>query len=118
MNGRPQHDHINSRVVIAGSLAILCAVAAVAVIAGISARHWGFLYAGANAPLDFAVAEPKLLSAPRADRAKFTAEKKKLLDSYRWDGRSATATVPIDVAIQLSIETARSANGRAQRGER
>lgn len=92
-----------------GLISSVLIVAGVAIFSGL--RLWHLHREGANAALDIAIAGPRLLSAPLADRAAFAAEKQKLIDTYRWDGHSATAAIPIDVAIELEIE-------HAQRGQR
>lgn len=58
--------------------------------------------AGANAPMDFRIPGPQLESAPQYDRARYFAEKDRLLDRYEWiDRDKGIARIPIDVAMKL-----------------
>ncbi len=84
--------------------------------------HWllGTWHAYANAgnrPLDAPPMAPMLESAPQDDRARYTAEKEKLLQSYGWiDRQRGIARIPIDRAMAvLAARNAAVREGAQQR---
>jgi hypothetical protein len=93
-------------------LIILCVVGASYAL--LSAWHAKF--AGPNAPLDFSVRGAALESAPQLDRARFDAEKHRLIGEYEWVDRAAGVTrIPVDAAMDMLVQQdAGNGKGAAQ----
>lgn len=106
MNPTGASHAINGRAMAIAATVIVAVLLLVAISLAGALRLWNFRINGANAPFAIKPKGALLLSAPRADRAAFEIEKKKLINNYRWDGHSTTAAIPIDVATTLLVEQA------------
>jgi hypothetical protein len=82
-------------------LTILCVVGAAYALLSV----WHAKFAGPNAPLDFSVSGAVLESAPQLDRARFDAEKHRLISEYGWvDRAGGVARIPVDAAMELLVQ--------------
>ncbi|MGE5523826.1 MAG: hypothetical protein ACM3SS_08920 [Rhodospirillaceae bacterium] len=104
---------MNARAIVRAGLALIVMVACIAGAAYALLRHWGARAEGANAPLDFAVPAPMLESAPQVDRARYDAEKRALISSYRVvDREGGIVRIPVDLAIDLLAADKRAPESR------
>jgi hypothetical protein len=66
---------------------------------------WNAKFAGPNAPLDFSVSGAALESAPQLDRARFDAEKHRMIGEYGWvDRAGGVARIPVDAAMDMLVQ--------------
>lgn len=102
-----EQSDIDVRGVMWGGVAIVAGIM-LAVLASYFLWQWWNAPSGAqplggpNTGFDFQVAPPLLQSSPQQERARYFAEKARLLDSYAWiDRRAGIARIPLEQAMQI-----------------
>jgi len=99
-----QHG-VNARAIAIVIAVFAVVVVSVGVVTHILARGWDVPLAGANAPMNMKIDGAVLESAPQDERARYFAEKARLLDRYEWiDRKHGIARIPIEAAMQMLTE--------------
>lgn len=93
---------ISVRGVVWGGVAIVTAILLGAAASYLLWRQWSAPDSGPNAGRLPQVAAPALQAAPQHDRARYFAEKRRLLDSWGWiDRENGIARIPVQEAMQI-----------------
>jgi hypothetical protein len=78
---------------------------------GMLRPHGGF--AGPDRPAGMRVAAPSLEPAPQPSRARYEAEKARLVESYGWvDRQAGIVRIPVEQAMRLLAERAQQGKGK------
>ncbi len=105
----PMHEQsdINVRGVMWGGVAIVAGIVLAVLASYFLLQMWNAPsgsqpLGGPNTGFDFQVASPQLQASPQQERARYFAEKERLLDSYAWiDRRAGIARIPLEQAMQI-----------------
>jgi hypothetical protein len=113
---RAEKADVAPRPIVATGIVLVLTILAVAGAAYGLLATWQARIAGPNAPLDFAIREPVLESAPQLDRARFDAEKRALVGGYAWVDRGrGIARIPVEAAMDLMVRRDASHEEAARR---
>jgi hypothetical protein len=108
---------IDLRHVLWGSASIICGTVLAVLIAYFLWQRWrapnaaqGLDEAGIHAMQESA--SPFLQSAPQQERARYEAQKQRLLESWEWTDRAGDlARIPVEVAMQIAAARDAQAHG-------
>jgi hypothetical protein len=72
-------------------------------------------YGGPDRPAGVRVAAPRLEPAPQPNRARYEAEKARLVDGYAWvDQQAGIARIPVEQAMRMLAERAQANPGKGK----
>jgi hypothetical protein len=102
---RAEAADIDARAIVMTGIALVLTILCVAGASYALLSVWHAKLAGPNAPLDVSVRGAALESAPQLDRARFDAEKHRMIVEYGWvDRAGGVARIPVDAAMDRLVQ--------------